>query len=346
MVENILSQEEVDALLSAVDRGELPEALAADDEPASKLIVRYNFRKPNRVSKDQIKMLQSIHETFARLYTSSLTTLLRGLAEVEFRGVEQVSYGEFVMALSPPTCLAMFNMEPLKGGALRDINAHVLFLIIDRLLGGSGLIAVRMREFTEVEKVLMERVAIRAMVDLRQARHHVGAYGFRVDHTETNPQFVQLTSPSEVVVAVTFDVTIGDVSGPMTIVYPHVLLEPIMPKLNSHRWFAAAPRGASAEEEAGLRQSVLRLGITVRGVLAEIPLSIRDLLAMKPGDILCSGRPVDVPALVELEGVPRFTARPGIANRHKALQLLSVIPKGETPRDPTSGSGNARILSA
>ena len=192
----------------------------------------------------------------------------------------------------------------------------------------------------------MERVAIRAMVDLRQAWHHVGSYGFRVDHTETNPQFVQLTSPSEVVVAVTFDVRIGDVSGPLTIVYPHVLLEPIMPKLNSHRWFAAAPRAASAEEEAGLRQGVLRLGITVRGVLAEIPVTIRDLLAMKPGDILCSSRPVDAPALVELEGVPRFTARPGIANRHKALQLLSAIPKGENPRDATPGSGNTRLLPA
>ena len=346
MAENILSQEEVDALLSAVDRGELPETRPAHDEPASKLIIRYNFRKPNRVSKDQIKMLQSIHETFARLYTSSLTTLLRGLAEVEFTGVEQVSYGEFVMSLSPPTCLAMFNMEPLKGGALLDINAHVLFLVIDRLLGGSGLLPVRIREFTEVERVLVERIAIRAMVDLRQAWHHVGSYGFRVDHTETNPQFVQLTSPSEVVVAVTFDVRIGDVSGPLTIVYPHVLLEPIMPKLNSHRWFAAAPRAASAEEEAGLRQGVLRLGITVRGVLAEIPVTIRDLLAMKPGDILCSDRPVDAPALVELEGVARFTARPGIANRHKALQLLSSIPKGENPRDATPGSGTTRLLPA
>jgi flagellar motor switch protein FliM len=344
MVENILSQDEVDALLSAVDRGELPDGGSAEGEAAGKLVIRYNFRKPNRVSKDQIKMLQSIHETFARLYASSLTTLLRGLAEVEFRGVEQVSYGEFIMALSPPTCLAVFNMEPLKGGAVLDINAHVLFLVIDRLLGGSGLLPVRIREFTEVEKVLVERIAIRAMVDLRQAWHHVGSYGFRVDHTETNPQFVQLTSANEVVVAVTFDVKVGDVSGPMTIIYPHILLEPVMPKLNTHRWFAAAPRAASAEEGAGLNQSVLRLGITVRGVLAEIPLTIRDLLAMKPGDILCSNRPVDVPALVELEGVPRFTARPGLVNRRKALQLMSVIPKGEAPRDVTTGK--ARILSA
>ena len=299
MAENILSQEEVDALLSAVDRGELPETRPTHDEPASKLIIRYNFRKPNRVSKDQIKMLQSIHATFARLYTSSLTTLLRGLAEVEFTGVEQVSYGEFVMSLSPPTCLAMFNMEPLKGGALLDINAHVLFLIIDRLLGGTGLIAVRIREFTEVEKVLVERVAIRAMVDLRQAWHHVGSYGFRVDHTETNPNSVQLTSPSEGVVAVTFDVRIGDVSGPPTIVYPRPA-RGRSPKLNSHRWFAAAPRAASAEEEQASARacsaSASRCG-RARRDSGHHPGSPGDEARGHP----CSSRPVDAPALVELE---------------------------------------------
>jgi flagellar motor switch protein FliM len=345
-VEKILSQEEVDALLSAVDRGEIPESGASQGQPPGKLVSRYNFRKPNRVSKDQLKMLQSIHETFARLYTSSLTTLLRGLVEVDFRGVEQVSYGEFIMALSPPTCLAVFNMEPLKGGAVLDINAHVLFLAIDRLLGGSGLLPVRIREFTEVEKVLAERIAIRAMVDLRQAWHHVGSFGFRVDHTETNPQFVQLTSANEVVIAVTFDVKVGDIGGPMTIVYPHILLEPVMPKLSTHRWFAAAPRAASPEEGEGLNRNVLRVGVTLRGVLAEIPLTVRDVLAMKPGDILCAGRPADTPAIVELEGVPRFTGTPGIVNRHKALRLLTTIPKGETLRDSALGSGKARILTA
>jgi flagellar motor switch protein FliM len=291
-------------------------------------------------------MLQSIHETFARLYTSSLTTLLRGLVEVDFRGVEQVSYGEFIRALSPPTCLAVFSMEPLKGGGVLDIDAHVLFLVIDRLLGGSGLLAVRIREFTEVEKVLVERIAIRAMVDLRQAWHHVGSFGFRVDHSETNPQFVQLTSANEVAVAVTFDVKVGDVGGPMTIVYPHILLEPVMPKLSAHRWFAAAPRAASAEEGEGLNRSVLRVGVTLRGVLAEMPLTVREVLTMKPGDILCSGRPADTPAIVELEGVPRFTGTPGIVNRHKALRLSTTIPKGEILRDSALGSGKARILTA
>ena len=346
-MDNILSQEEVDALLSAVDRGEIPETARIERRPEpDKLVIRYNFRKPNRVSKDQLKMLQSIHETFARLYTSSLTTLLRGLVEVEFRGVEQVSYGEFVMALAPPTCLAVFNMEPLKGGAVLDINAHVLFLAIDRLLGGSGLLPVRIREFTEIEKVLVERLAIRAMVDLRQAWHHVGSFGFRVDHTETNPQFVQLTSANEVVVAATFDVKAGDTGGPLTIVYPHILLEPVMPKLSTHRWFAASPRTPSPEEGAGLNQNLMRLGISVRGVLAEIPLTVRDVLAMKPGDIICSGRPISTPAIVELEGVPRFTAKPGIANRNKALQLTSVIAKGERLRDSALGPGKVSIVRA
>jgi flagellar motor switch protein FliM len=345
-VDNILSQEEVDALLSAVDRGEIPESGDADRAAAGRLVIRYNFRKPNRVSKDQLKMLQSIHETFGRLYTSSLTTLLRGLVEVDFRGVEQVSYGEFIMALSPPSCLAVFNMEPLKGGAVLDVNAHVLFLAIDRLLGGSGLLPARVREFTEVERVLVERLAMRAMVDLRQAWHHVGSYGFRVDHTETNPQFVQLTSANEVVIAVTFDVKVGEVGGPMTIVYPHILLEPVMPKLSTHRWFAAAPRAASAEEGAGLSQNVLRVGLTLRGVLAEIPLTVRDVLAMKPGDILCSGRAAGLPAVVEVEGVPRFTGHPGIMNRRKALQIASTIPKGESLRDSAFGPGKAHVVRA
>jgi len=345
-VDNILSQEEVDALLSAVDRGEIPDFSAPERQTPDKVVIRYNFRKPNRVSKDQLKMLQSIHETFARLYTSSLTTLLRGLVEVEFRGVEQVSYGEFIMALSPPTCLAVFNMEPLKGGAVLDINAHILFIVIDRLLGGSGLLPVRLRDFTEVEKVLVERIAIRAMMDLRQAWHHVGSFGFRVDHTETNPQFVQLTSPNEVVIAVTFDVKVGEIGGPMTLVYPHILLEPVMPKLSTHRWFATAPRAASREEGEGLNHNLLRIGVTMRGVLAEIPLTVRDVLAMKPGDILSSGQLVDTPAVVEIEGVPRFTARPGIVNRRKALQVLSTIPKGEVLRESALGPGKARVYSA
>ena len=342
-MEQILSQDEVDALLSAVDRGEIPAQVEPESPGPTKPAIRYNFRKPNRVSKDQVKMLQSIHETFARLYTASLTTMLRGLVEMELKSVEQVSYGEFIMSLEPPTCLVIFNMEPLKGGAALEMNAGVLFRLIDRLLGGSGLMPVRLREFTEVEQVLIERIAVRAMMDLQQAWQHAGAFGFRVAHLETNPQFVQLTSPSEVVIAVTFDVKVGDVNGQMTLAFPHLLLEPVMPKLSSHRYFATAQRAASRQENEGLRDNLLRIGVTVRGVLAEVPITVRDLLELQPGTILPLGRPTTAPATLEVEGIPRFVARPGTANRHRALRLVAEIPKGEIIRDSERRSGSTRV---
>jgi flagellar motor switch protein FliM len=341
-MDNILSQNEIDALLSAVDRGEIPEAPVAEARPTGSAI-RYNFRKPNRVSKDQVKMLQSMHESFARLYTASLTTLLRGLVEIELKTVEQVTYGEFIMSLSPPNCLVIFNMEPLKGGAALEINANLLFRFIDRLLGGSGLLPVRMRDFTEVEQVLIERIAVRAMMDLQQAWQHAGTFGFRVAHLETNPQFVQLTSSNEVVVAVTFAVTVGDERGHVTLVYPHLLLEPVMSKLNTHRNLAALQRELSPEESEGLRENLLRVGLTVRGILGEIPLTIRDLLALQPGQIVPLGRPANAPAIVEVEGVPRFVGRPGTVNRRRALRVMSVVPKGENIRDAADLAVRARV---
>jgi flagellar motor switch protein FliM len=343
-VNQILSQDEVDALLSAVDRGEIAEPSTPVAEPAGpqRTVIRYNFRKPNRVSKDQLKMLQSIHDTFARLYTSSLTTMLRGLVEVELKSVEQISYGEFIMSLAPPTCLSIFHMEPLKGGAALEISAEILFRLIDRLLGGSGLLPVRLREFTEVEVALIERIAMRAMLDLRQAWQHVGTFGFRVANLETNPQFVQLTAPNEVVIVVTFDIKVGDAEGQISIAFPHLLLESVMPKLNTHRWFATAQRATSFAEREGLQTNMLRVGLTVRGVLPDCPLTVGELLELKAGDVVKLGWREDMPAIVELEGLPRFTAKLGTVRRHKALQLLAVLPKGETSHEP-GRSGSDRL---
>jgi flagellar motor switch protein FliM len=333
-VDQILSQDEVEALLSAVDRGEIPDSAELPREsPSPAAAVRYDFRKPNRISKDQVKMLQSIHESFARLYTASLTTMVRRLVEIELKSVEQVTYGEFIMSLSPPNCLVIFDMEPLKGGAALEVNANLLFRFIDRLLGGSGLLPVRLRDFTEVEQVLIERIAVRAMMDLQQAWQHAGIFGFRVARLETNPQFVQLTSPNEVVIAVTFEIAVDEERGQMTLAFPHLLLEPIMPKLNTHGNFATQLRVLSPEEDEGLRENLLRVGLTVRGVLAEVPITIRDLLELRPGQVVSLGKRATEPAVVELEGVPRFTGRPGTLNRMRALRVLSVLPKGETTRD-------------
>jgi flagellar motor switch protein FliM len=337
----ILTQEEVDALLTAVDRGELPEPASRPPRAPSRRAVTYNFRRPNRISKDQVRMFESIHDTFARLAASSLTTLTRGVVEVELTGVEQATYAEFVMALAPPLCVAVFNMEPLRGGAALEINARLLFRFIDRLLGGSGLLPVRVREFTEVEQVLVERVTVRLMMDLQQAWHRVATFGFRVSHLETNPQFLQLTAPGEVVILVNFTVRAGDVEGPMTLAFPHLLLEGVLPQLDSHRPFAVH-RPLTREEREGLYENLLRLGLEIRAVLAEPPLTVRQLLELEPGDVIPLGRPTTAPAVVEIEGVPRFTAQPGVTGSRRAVRILAVLPKGEIIRD-AGQSGSARV---
>jgi flagellar motor switch protein FliM len=257
--------------------------------------------------------------------------------------VEQVTYGEFIMSLSPPNCLVVFNMEPLKGGAALEISANILFRFIDRLLGGSGILPVRLREFTEVEQVLVERISMRAMMDLQQSWQHAGTFGFRVAHLETNPQFVQLTSPNEIVIVITFDVTVGEERGQMTLVFPHLLLEPVMPKLNTRRNFAALQRPLSPEEGEGLQENLLRVGVNVRGVLAEVPITVRDLLELRPGQVFSLGKRASAPAVVELEGVPRFMGRLGTLNRRRALQVVSVVPKGEQIRDTSDRSARARV---
>jgi flagellar motor switch protein FliM len=338
--EHILSQDEVDALLSAVDRGEIVQSADTESGPA---VIRYNFKKPNRVSKDQVKMLFNIHESFGRLFSASLTTLLRGLVEMELKSVEQATYGEFIMSLSSPTCLVIFNMDPLKGGAAMEISASVLFRLIDRLLGGSGLLPVRLREFTEVEQVLIERIAIRALADLQQAWQYAGSFGFRVEHLETNPQFVQLTAPNEVVIVTTFEIKVGEETGQLNLAFPHLLLEPVMPRLNSQRHLATAPRLASPEEDAGLRENLVRLTLDVRGILAEVPVPVRRLLELQTGDVLLLGVRADTPAVVELQGMPRFTGRTGTLNRRRALRLVALIPKGELTREGVDRRGGRHV---
>jgi flagellar motor switch protein FliM len=330
-VSELVSQAEMDALLAAVDGGALG---AGGAGAAARTVVDYNFRKPNRVSKDQVKMLSSIHETFARLFTSSLSTLSRGLVEVELRSVEQWSHAEFVASLSTPTCVAIFHMEPLKGAAALDVSAPILFRLIDRLLGGSGLLPVRVREFTEVEQALVERLAMRAMADLRQAWQYVGTFGFRVVNLETSAQFVQLTAPNEVVIVVGLNIRIGDVEGQIALGYPHLLIEPVMDRLNLSRALPPSQRPSSAEERASLHDSVLRLTLGVRGVLTEFPLSVRELLDLRPGDVLTLPCPTGTPAVVELEGIPRYTAALGTVRRRRALRVLSVTPLEGGPHGP------------
>lgn len=336
----ILSPAEVEALLAALGRGGIPGVPGSGGRGVAR---PYDFRRPKWVSKEQLRLLQSVHETFARLLGASLTTLARCLVEVHLRGIEQGSYAEFIAALSPPTCVIVFEVEPVRGAAALEFGAPLAFQLVERLLGGAGLLPPRLREFTEVEQRLLERVAVRALGDLEQAWRPAGPCRFRLAGLETNPQLLQLTAPNEGLLSVVFDVRLGETEGRLTLGFPHLLLDPLVPRTGLPAGPAPARRLVSSEERAGLRQHVLRIRLDLRAVLGEVPLAVRELLALRPGDVLSLARPVDAPAVVEIEGVPRLAGRPGLVRRRKAIQVLAVVPRGEVTREPAPSHGFTRL---
>ena len=225
-------------------------------------ILPYDFRRPNRIAKEQVRTLQMLHDAFARSVSSSLSAYLRSLVEVQLTSVEQLTYGEFMVSIVPPSTLGVFEMAPLKGGAVLDINPHLVFPMIDRILGGPGRASIQVRELTEIERALVSRILRKLLVDLQQAWSQVGRFDVRLLNLETNPQFVQLTSPNDVAILVTFDVRVGEVEGVMSLCLPFAMLEPILPKLSDAAMVRGGPgggvrhgvardRGASPRERAG-----------------------------------------------------------------------------------------------
>ncbi|MFH1760110.1 MAG: flagellar motor switch protein FliM, partial [bacterium] len=208
---DILSQEEVDALLSAVSTGKVETGIPAAGEKSSgeaaageseRAISLYDFRRPDRVSKDQMRTLQNLHEGYSRLLSTTLTSYLRSLVEIELVSVDQLTYSEFVMSISNPSCIYIFQMEPLEGRAIFEINPSLVFFMIDRLFGGQGKPSEQNRELTGIEENVMAKITERALQDLKEAWEHIGLFNPHVENYETNPQFVQIAPPGETVILI------------------------------------------------------------------------------------------------------------------------------------------------
>ncbi len=207
---DILSQEEVDALLSAVSQGNDQQVgveaaspvltLSPDLSESEKSMSLYDFRRPDRVSKDQMRTLQNLHEGYARLFSTTLTNFLRTFVEIELVSVDQLTYSEFVMSISNPSCIYVFKMEPLEGTAIIEINPSLVFFIIDRLFGGQGRPSEQNRELTLIEQNVIHRIVERGLNDFKDVWEHVGVFSPKIEAYETNPQFVQIAPPGETVI--------------------------------------------------------------------------------------------------------------------------------------------------
>ena len=226
----ILSREEIDQLLAAINAGN---AEPQKKEPGVRKIKIYDFKRPDKFSKDQIRSISIIHETFARLAATSLSAQVRSMVHIHVAAVDQLTYEEFIRSIPTPTTLAIFNMDPLKCSAIIEIDPFITYPIIDRLLGGPGEGIKSLTELTDIETSIMERIIIRLLGNMREAWTTVIDMHPRLGQIETYPQFAQIVPPAEMVILVTLDTKVGDVEGMINICIPYLTVEPIIGKLSS-----------------------------------------------------------------------------------------------------------------
>jgi flagellar motor switch protein FliM len=332
----VLSQAEVENLLNAMSGSDAAAmaaaaapantvAMAASSKPREK-ITPYDFKRPERVGKEQMRALQTLHEGFGRNFGAALSALLRSIVEVKLTSVDQLTYSEFVFSLENPTCFNLLRADPLEGNLILDINPSILYPIIDRLLGGGregGPLA--RRPLTEIELRLVSRITGLFLEELRHAWENVLELKLEVVQVESNPQLVQIVPPNEVVVVISFELTVGDLRGMMNLCIPYNSIERIGGQLSANSWVAYGRRQATPETIKQISGAVCTSLVRLNVRLAQTRIGAGELIGLRVGDIVTTQKDVNSPVVVLVEGIPKFRATIGAFKGHKAVCVDSVI---------------------
>lgn len=325
----VLSQEEIDQLLTAINAGETePE----DFRPAAdtRKIKIYDFKRPDKFSKEQIRTVSIMHETFARLTTTSLSANLRSMVHVHVASVDQLTYEEFIRSIPTPTTLAIINMDPLKGNAILEIDPAVTFSIIDRLFGGSGEGTKAQHELTDIEQSVMEGIIVRILGNMREAWAQVIDLRPRLGQIDTNPQFAQIVPPTEMVVLVTLETKVGEVEGMMNFCIPYLTIEPIISKLSAQYWYSSVRRGTTTENLNILKEKLSNVDVNVVAEIGKIQLPVRDVLSLRMGDVIrLYNVKVGDPMTLNVGNKKKFLCRPGVIGKKVAVQIVKKMAELE-----------------
>ncbi|HMW60840.1 MAG: flagellar motor switch protein FliM [Leptospirales bacterium] len=321
----ILSQDEIDALLSAISTGEV-EMEDYSNVGEQKKVKIYDFRRPDKFSKDQIRTLQMMHETFARLTTTALSAQLRALVGVHVGSVDQLTYEEFIRSIPNPTTLAVINMDPLKGSAVLEIDPGITFTIIDRLFGGPGEPTKITRELSDIEMSVMESIIVRILGNLREAWATVIDLRPRLGNIETNPQFAQIVPPNDMVVLITLETKVGDVEGMTNLCIPYITIEPIISKLSAQYWYSSIRRGESDENRAIIQERLDMVDIPLRCEVGEVDLPMADVINVREGDVVrLGGTHIKSDMMIRVGDRKKFKCRPGRIGNRLCVQIGDAI---------------------
>ena len=280
----------------------------------------------NASARSRCGSLQTMHEAFGRNFGAALSALLRTIVELKLTSVDQLTYSEFVFSLENPTCFNLINAAPLEGQLILDINLSLLFPIIDRLLGGGNDSAPPVaRPLTEIELRLVSRITDLFCKEMKHAWENVLELDLAIDRVESNPQLVQIVPPNEVVVLISFEISLGDARGMMNLCLPFNAIERISTRLSANSWVSYGKKTATPENIQRISSRLSGALVEVVVDLAETNISTSDLIGLRVGDIIATEKDVERPLVVSVEGRPKFHAQPGAFKGRKAIQVIGTI---------------------
>lgn len=323
-MDQVLSQNEVDALLNAVSDGSLDSQDRGSANDTSG-VIHYDLANQDRIIRGRMPTLDIIHDRFIRLFRVSLSAALRKVANIGVNSSGPIKFGEFMNSLPLPSCLNILRLEPLRGSAVMVIESKLLYALVDSLFGGSDVPYTKIegKDFTPIEIKIARRIVMTAIDDLERAWGPVFPLKFNYSRTEINPQFVAVVPPSDVVISTSFDVELEKMSGSIKLVIPYSTLEPIKSKLSvgfqneqlevDHIWINR------------IKSQLLGTSVNLSVLLGQSWITLNDLMNLKPGDIMILDRDAEKPLDVLVEGIHKFRVVPGVLKGAKAAKIVEVI---------------------
>ncbi|MCL2078439.1 MAG: flagellar motor switch protein FliM [Oscillospiraceae bacterium] len=326
----ILSQSEIDELLSALMTGSSETDEKSGDASASLKVKDYDFRTANRFPKEQMRTFHVVFETYSQLLSNSLSSILRLSCETEILSIEECSYSEFNNSLPAPVVLAVMLAPPLHGTLLIQMSPEFAYMLISRLFGG-GTTGENSKQFTEIELALVERVLRQQCAVFDEAWDKVISLSTQIDRIETSSQFAQITAPNEPVAVVIINITMGEDSGLMSICIPHTAIEPVAQQLNTRMWFSSDLRddGKNEERLASLTGMLMHTPTPLTAYFGQTGATISDIMNLQIGDVIRLDHPVDEPLTIKVQHIPKFRATVGTFGQKYAMQIIDILQEEE-----------------
>lgn len=327
---DVLSQNEIDDLLAALSTGEV-NVKEIEEESQEKKVRKYDFTRPDKFAKDQLRTLEIIHENFARLLNNFLSGYLRTFIDVQVISVQSLIYSEFSNSISNPAILGIIDFSPLDGQIVIDLSPELAFTMIERVLGGAGTVATKKenRGLTEIELTLIRTLFNKFINLLKEPWGNIIELKPKLETIESNSQFAQVVSPTESIALVTFTTKIADTEGLINLAIPHFVIEPILPNLSSRLWFTTTGKKETLpEEKTALQRMIAQSDLSVQAIVGGTKITVLEFLSLNVGDVVLLDKTVDSDFEIFVEGELKYLARPGLSNKKLAVKITQSLDEG------------------